>query len=83
MIKARIECSRARINMLTFHCPGFWGMAAMRAAETNFQNPPKDQPQWLALAQAVWNTQMERWDDTTCGGGLRWQIFSKHDLEWL
>jgi mannan endo-1,6-alpha-mannosidase len=55
---------------------GFWGLAAMTAAETNFQNPPSKQPQWLALAQAVFNTQAARWDDTTCGGGLRWQVFT-------
>ncbi len=55
---------------------GFWGMAAMSAAETNFQNPPSDQPQWLALAQAVFNTQAARWDNSSCGGGLRWQIFT-------
>lgn len=54
---------------------GFWGMAAISAAECNFPNPPKDQPQWLALAQAVFNTQVPRWDTTTCGGGLRWQVF--------
>jgi mannan endo-1,6-alpha-mannosidase len=55
---------------------GFWGMAAMSAAETNFQNPPEGSPQWLALAQAVFNTQAARWDTSTCGGGLRWQIFT-------
>lgn len=55
---------------------GFWGLAAMTAAETNFQNPPSKQPQWLALAQAVFNTQANRWDITTCGGGLRWQVFT-------
>ncbi|KAL3418782.1 glycosyl hydrolase family 76 [Phlyctema vagabunda] len=53
----------------------FWGLAAMSAAETNFQNPPSDQPQWLALAQAVFNTQARRWAGDTCGGGLRWQVF--------
>lgn len=54
---------------------GFWGMSAMQAAEENFPDPPKDQPQWLALAQAVFNTQADpaRHDDS-CGGGLRWQI---------
>ncbi|TPX10710.1 uncharacterized protein E0L32_008279 [Thyridium curvatum] len=54
---------------------GFWGMSAMLAAEVNFPNPPADKPQWLALAQAVFNTQAspER-HDSTCGGGLRWQI---------
>ncbi|KAL2127507.1 hypothetical protein VTI74DRAFT_10623 [Chaetomium olivicolor] len=53
---------------------GFWGMAAMLAAETNFPNPPADQPQWLALAQAVFNTQASRWGMDYCNGGLRWQI---------
>ncbi|KAK9412953.1 putative Family 76 glycosyl hydrolase [Seiridium unicorne] len=54
---------------------GFWGMTAMLAAEENFPDPPSDQPQWLALAQAVFNTQADPGrHDTTCGGGLRWQI---------
>ncbi|KAI1183155.1 glycoside hydrolase family 76 protein [Nemania serpens] len=54
---------------------GFWGMSAMQAAEQNFPDPPEDQPQWLALAQAVWNTQADPdRHDATCGGGLRWQI---------
>jgi mannan endo-1,6-alpha-mannosidase len=54
---------------------GFWGMSAMLAAENKFPNPPEDQPQWLALAQAVFNTQAapER-HDGTCNGGLRWQV---------
>ncbi|KAH8169957.1 glycosyl hydrolase family 76 domain-containing protein [Sarocladium implicatum] len=54
---------------------GFWGLAVMSAAEYNFPNPPEDEPQWLALAQAVFNTQASRWDDQHCKGGLRWQIF--------
>jgi mannan endo-1,6-alpha-mannosidase len=54
---------------------GFWGMAVMSAAEYNFPNPPADKPQWLALAQAVFNTQADRWEPEDCGGGLRWQIF--------
>ena len=55
---------------------GFWGLAVMSAAEYNFPNPPKDKPQWLGLAQAVFNTQAARWDNENCGGGLRWQIFT-------
>jgi mannan endo-1,6-alpha-mannosidase len=54
---------------------GFWGMAVMSAAEYNFQNPPSGKPGWLALAQAVFNTQAARWETQYCGGGLRWQIF--------
>lgn len=53
----------------------FWAFAAMTAAELNFTNPPAGNPSWLALAQAVFNEQVSRWDDTSCGGGLRWQIF--------
>lgn len=55
---------------------GFWGMAAMSAAEQKYPNPPADSPQWLALAQAVFNSQALRWDTTSCGGGLKWQIFT-------
>lgn len=55
---------------------GFWGMAAMTAAEVNFENPPSDQHQWLALAQGVFNTQVVLYDTATCNGGFRWQKFS-------
>ncbi|EFY95471.2 glycoside hydrolase family 76 protein [Metarhizium robertsii] len=54
---------------------GFWGLAVMSAAEYKFPDPPSDKPQWLALAQAVFNTQASRWDTEHCNGGLRWQIF--------
>lgn len=54
---------------------GFWGMSAMLAAETKFPNPPSDKPQWLALAQAVFNTQADPGrHDHYCNGGMRWQI---------
>ncbi|SCU85288.1 LAMI_0C10726g1_1 [Lachancea mirantina] len=53
----------------------FWGLAVMAAAERNFTNPNSTEPQWLYLAQAVFNTMALRWDTDTCGGGLRWQIF--------
>ena len=54
---------------------GFWGFAVMTAAEYNFPNPPKGSPGWLALAQAVFNTQASRWNPEQCNGGLLWQIF--------
>src|SRR5579862_3788270 len=47
----------------------------MSAAENKFPDPPAGGPQWLALAQAVFNLQTTRWDNSTCNGGLRWQIF--------
>lgn len=54
----------------------FWAFAAMSAAELKFEDPPASSPSWLALAQAVFNEQTRRWDNSSCGGGLRWQIFS-------
>jgi mannan endo-1,6-alpha-mannosidase len=54
----------------------FWALAAMSAAENKYPDPPADKPQWLALVQAVFNEQASRWDDKTCGGGLRWQIYT-------
>lgn len=48
----------------------------MTAAEVGFEDPPEGSPSWLSLAQAVFNEQTDRWDTQTCGGGLRWQIFS-------
>lgn len=55
---------------------GFWAMASMTAAENKFPDPPPDQPQWLAVTQAVLNHYAMRWDEANCGGGLRWQIFT-------
>lgn len=56
---------------------GFWGLAVMSAAEYNFpEGKEEDDPGWLALAQAVFNTQAARWDTEHCGGGLRWQIYN-------
>jgi len=55
----------------------FWAMATLTAAEYGFPNPSPDQPQWLALSQAVFNRQAARWAKNDCvvSGGLRWQIF--------
>jgi mannan endo-1,6-alpha-mannosidase len=54
----------------------FWAITALMAAESGFPDPPPGDPQWLALAQTVFRQQVDRWDDQTCGGGLRWQIQS-------
>lgn len=52
-----------------------WGHAAMTAAELDF---PQDSsmPPWIGLAENVWNTQVQRWDTTSCDGGLRGGIWS-------
>jgi mannan endo-1,6-alpha-mannosidase len=54
---------------------GFWGFATMSAAEKAYPAPPAPTPDWLQLTINLWNTQVARWDASTCGGGLKWQIF--------
>jgi mannan endo-1,6-alpha-mannosidase len=39
-------------------------------------NPPAGNPTWIDLVKVVLDDQISRWDAATCGGGLRWQIFS-------
>lgn len=55
---------------------GFWGLAAMTAAERNFTNPSSSHHGWLYTAQAVFNDMKSRWETSKCGGGLRWQIYT-------
>ncbi|MCJ1412751.1 hydrolase 76 protein [Ptychographa xylographoides] len=53
----------------------FWGFAAMSAAEHNFSAPSLPPSRSLALAAAVFDDQVRRWDTSSCAGGLKWQIF--------
>ncbi|KAI1809353.1 glycoside hydrolase family 76 protein [Poronia punctata] len=54
----------------------FWAFAILDAAEHNFPQPDSSIPPWLKMAENIWNSMVPRWDDTSCGGGLRWQIFA-------
>ena len=47
----------------------------MTAAELQYPEVD-DGYSWLSLAQGVFNTQVNRWDSSTCDGGLRWQIYA-------
>jgi mannan endo-1,6-alpha-mannosidase len=49
--------------------------AILWQAGSNYDLMPTNQT-WVAIAQAVFNQMTTRWDNTTCGGGLRWQIFT-------
>ncbi|KAK5120625.1 hypothetical protein LTR85_005983 [Meristemomyces frigidus] len=56
----------------------FWALAAMTAAERGLpipQNVTGTPTSWAQLAQNVFDAQAARWDESTCRGGLRWQIF--------
>ncbi|KAI0409553.1 mannan endo-1,6-alpha-mannosidase DCW1-like protein [Xylaria palmicola] len=54
----------------------FWAFSILEAAERNFPQPDDSIPPWLKVAENIWNSLVARWDDTTCGGGLHWQIFA-------
>ena len=54
----------------------FWAFSAMDAAEAGLPDSGGSDPSWLALAQAVFNFQAPLWDSATCGGGMRWQVYS-------
>ena len=57
----------------------YWALAAMTAAEVGFPEPHNSSSlagtSWATIAQNVFDEQVARWDNATCNGGLRWQIF--------
>lgn len=60
----------------------YWALAAITAQEYGLpkvegdqQQQQQQQPSWLNIAVNAWNDMAERWDESTCGGGIRWQIF--------
>ncbi|KAG9204982.1 hydrolase 76 protein [Epicoccum nigrum] len=55
----------------------FWGLASLSAHEAQLSAPATGS--WLEFAKNVFDTQAMRWDDKSCNGGLKWQIFSFND----
>jgi len=55
-----------------------WALAAMTAAEYGFPSDVLDDVNttWAQIATNVFEEQAARWDESTCNGGLRWQIFA-------
>ena len=59
----------------------FWAAAALSALEYGYPEPPNGtagSPTWLSLAEAVFNNLASRWNDTQCGGGLKWQVYPQN-----
>jgi mannan endo-1,6-alpha-mannosidase len=56
----------------------FWAYATMSAAEKNFPQPGTGNYSWLQLTENLWNTVQRRWDTSTCGGGLKWQVYPQN-----
>ena len=53
-----------------------WALAVLSAAEWGWSTPVYQNFRWIDIATNVFNEQAARWDESTCGGGLKWQIFS-------
>ncbi|KAK6347997.1 hydrolase 76 protein [Orbilia javanica] len=53
---------------------GYWALAAISAAEFGAKPADSSSPSYLTLADNAFNGFVRRWDDKTCGGGLRWTI---------
>lgn len=52
-----------------------WALAAMTAAELDYPQQ-SSMPSWINMAENVFNEQIRRWDEDSCDGGMRWQIWA-------
>lgn len=50
----------------------------MSALEYDFPNPGDAPASYLEVAVNAFNNIMSRWDEGTCGGGLKWQIYPEN-----
>ena len=56
----------------------FWAIAAMSALEYQFPEPADAPADYLEVATSSFDSIVGRWNDTTCGGGLKWQIYPEN-----
>ncbi|KAF7131455.1 hypothetical protein CNMCM5793_004680 [Aspergillus hiratsukae] len=57
-----------------------WGHAAMTAAEVDYPSIPSG-PDWNTLAEGVFYSQISRWDNISCKGGVRLGILLDQSRE--
>ncbi|KAH8730940.1 glycosyl hydrolase family 76-domain-containing protein [Phaeosphaeriaceae sp. PMI808] len=56
----------------------FWALAVMSALEYQFPDPEKAPAKYLDVAINSFNNIVGRWDEGSCGGGLKWQIYKEN-----
>jgi mannan endo-1,6-alpha-mannosidase len=56
----------------------FWSLAVMSALEYQFPDPEKAPAAYLDVAINSFNNIVNRWDEDSCGGGLKWQIYPEN-----
>ena len=52
----------------------YWGLASLTAHEAGLEKPKSGE--WIDFAVNVFNVQTARWNEETCNGGLKWQIYA-------
>jgi mannan endo-1,6-alpha-mannosidase len=55
----------------------YWALASLSAHEAQLPAPASGS--WLDFAKNVFDVQAARWDDASCNGGLKWQIYTFND----
>ncbi|KAF2036676.1 hypothetical protein EK21DRAFT_51969 [Setomelanomma holmii] len=56
----------------------FWSLAVMSALEYQFPEPGSAPADYLEVAVNSFNNIIGRWDESSCGGGLKWQIYPEN-----
>jgi mannan endo-1,6-alpha-mannosidase len=56
----------------------FWALAVMSALEYQFPEPDQAPAAYLDVVTNAFNNIVGRWDETTCDGGLKWQIYQEN-----
>lgn len=56
----------------------FWALAVMSALEYQFPDPDDAPAAYLDVAISAFENIVGRWDTTSCGGGLKWQIYPEN-----
>lgn len=56
----------------------FWALAVMSALEYQFPDPATAPAAYLDVVTNAFNNIVGRWDQGSCGGGLKWQIYPEN-----
>ncbi|KAJ4371507.1 hypothetical protein N0V83_004725 [Neocucurbitaria cava] len=56
----------------------FWALAVMSALEYQFPDPSQAPSAYVDVVKNAFDNIVGRWDQTTCGGGLKWQIYPEN-----
>jgi mannan endo-1,6-alpha-mannosidase len=66
-----------QIRVLGNNNQSYWALAALTAAEVGFSEVQNGElgGSWEEYAINVFDIHAQRWDESSCDGGLKWQIF--------